>query len=74
MAKEQADSTVKEAATAKAPEAEYTVKELTAAAASIFKGVSQDCVTAAFRVAGIEKATKSKAQEIVNKFSKKEVK
>lgn len=51
-----------------ATDTEYTVSELAAAAASIFPGVSPDCVTAALRLAKVEKATKGRAQEIVKEF------
>ena len=53
-------------------EAEYTVAEFAAVAATVFNA-SPDIVTAALRVAGIEKTTKSAALEIVEKFRKKEV-
>lgn len=56
------------------PEAEYTVEEFTANAKTVFgKVVSPDIVTAALKVAGVTKTTKSKATEIINKFRKKEV-
>jgi hypothetical protein len=55
--------------------AEYTASEFAEAARNTFgANVTPDCVIAAFRVAGITKATKEKAQEIVSKFLKKEVK
>lgn len=47
---------------------EYTIAELTAGARTVFPGVSPDCVTAALRMAGVTKATKEKAQEIVARF------
>lgn len=53
-------------------EAEYTVAEFAAVAASVFHA-SPDIVTAALRMAGVEKTTKSAAIEIVEKFRKKEV-
>lgn len=52
-------------------EPEYTVEEF-AAASSIF-GTSPDIVTAALRVAGVKKTTKSAAEKIINEFRKKEV-
>lgn len=56
-------------------EAEYTVDELAKASEAVFgKGVMPECVIAAFRVAGIEKATKTEAKRIVTNFMKKEVK
>lgn len=63
------------AATAEtAPEAEYTVEEFTANARAVFgEAISPDIVTAALKVAGVTKTTKSKATEIINKFRKKEV-
>jgi len=54
-------------------EAEYTAQELAAAAEAVFK-TKPECVIAAFRVAGIDKATKTKAKEIVTNFLAKEVK
>lgn len=50
------------------PVIEYTVRELAAAAKTVFPGISPDCVTAALRMAGISRTTKEKAQEIVRKF------
>lgn len=50
------------------PVIEYTVRELAAAAKTVFPGISPDCVTAALRMAGITKTTKEKAREIVTKF------
>ena len=56
-------------------EAEYSAAEFAASASTIFgKGATPDCVIAAFRMAGVEKATKSKAKELVSKFLQKEVK
>ncbi|MDD3229168.1 MAG: hypothetical protein PHE09_08105 [Oscillospiraceae bacterium] len=56
-------------------EAEYTVKELAEAAEAVIgKGTMPECVIAAFRVAGVEKATKTDAKKIVTKFMTKEVK
>lgn len=55
-------------------EAEYTVQELAAASQILFGGeVMPECVIAAFRVAGIEKATKEEAEKIVTKYLTKEV-
>jgi hypothetical protein len=59
--------------TAAEAEPEYTVAELAAHSKEAF-GVMPECVIAAFRVAGIEKATKQAAQSIINTFMKKEVK
>jgi phage-related baseplate assembly protein len=56
-------------------EAEYTVEELAAAAETVVgKGTMPECVIAAFRVAGVEKATKTEAKKIVTKYLTKEVK
>ena len=56
-------------------EAEYTVEELAAASEKLFgKKVMPECVIAAFRVAGVEKATKTEAAKIVKNFMTKEVK
>lgn len=56
-------------------EAEYTVDELARASEAVFgTGVMPECVIAAFRVAGIGKATKTEAEKIVTKFLTKEVK
>ncbi len=52
----------------KAVGAEYSVQELAAAASTIFPGVSPDCVTAALRMAKVEKVTKAKAKKIVDAF------
>lgn len=54
-------------------EPEYTVEEFMENP-SVFGDVSPDIISAALRTAGVTKATKSKAIEIVNKFRKKEVK
>ena len=54
-------------------EPEYTVAELAQHSKTVF-GVMPECVIAAFRVAGLEKATKQAADKIVNTFMKKEVK
>lgn len=67
---EKAPAVVEEAA----HEAEYTVEEFTANARTVFgEAISPDIVTAALKVAGVTKTTKSKATEIINKFRKKEV-
>lgn len=56
-------------------EAEYTVEELAAASEAVIgKGTMPECVIAAFRVVGVEKATKTEAKRIVTNFMKKEVK
>lgn len=55
-------------------EPEYSIRELAAAAPSIAKGANADTMTAALRQAGITKASKSKAAELVTKFIKREVK
>lgn len=55
----------------KTGEQEYTAAEFAAVAAAVFHA-SPDIVTAALRVAGIEKATKSAAIEIVEKFRRQE--
>ena len=54
-------------------EPEYTVAELAKHSKTVF-GVMPECVIAAFRVAGLEKATKQAAEKIINTFMKKEVK
>ena len=54
-------------------EPEYTVAELAAHSKEAF-GVMPECVIAAFRVAGLEKATKQAAEKIISTFMKKEVK
>lgn len=77
MTKESTPSTPESAAQASTghQEAEYSAAEFAASARVLFgKGATPDCVIAAFRTAGIEKATKSKANEIVSKFLQKEVK
>lgn len=53
-------------------ESMYSAEELATVAGSVF-GTSQDCVTAALKVAGISKCTISKAKAIVEAFRKKEV-
>ena len=53
-------------------EPEYTVEEFAASAGSLF-GASPDIVTAALRVAGVTKTTKSAAEKIIEQFRKKEV-
>lgn len=40
----------------------------------ILFGVSPECVITAFSIAGIDRATETKAQEIVKKFMSQEVK
>jgi phage-related baseplate assembly protein len=56
-------------------ETEYTVEELAAAVETVIgKGIMPECVIAAFRVAGVEKATKTEAKKIVTKYLTKEVK
>lgn len=55
-------------------EPEYSIQELAAAAPSIVKGANADTMTAALRQAGLTRASKSKAAELVTKFIKKEVK
>lgn len=75
--KENTTSQTERAAQAKTErtEAEYSAAEFAASVSSIFgKGTTPDCVIAAFRMAGVKKATKSKAKEIVSKFLQKEVK
>jgi hypothetical protein len=55
-------------------EPEYTVEEFAAGAGTIFdEAVSPDIVTAALRVAGVKKTTKSEAKKIIDKFKTKEV-
>ena len=54
-------------------EPEYTVAELAQHSKTVF-GVMPECVIAAFRVAGLESATKQAAEKIINTFMKKEVK
>lgn len=53
-------------------EPEYTVEEFAANAVSVF-GAAPDIVTAALRVAGVTKTTKSAAEKIIEQFRKKEV-
>lgn len=53
-------------------ESEYSVAEFAENSKSVF-GVMPECVIAAFRVAGIEKATKQAAEKIINDFMKREV-
>lgn len=75
--KENTTSPTEKAAQAKTEhtEAEYSAAEFAASASSIFgKGATPDCVIAAFRMAGVKKANRSKAKEIVSKFLQKEVK
>lgn len=55
-----------------APESVYTAAELIAAAKTVFHA-SPDIVTAALRVAGVNKATVQEATRIVEDFRKKEV-
>lgn len=56
-------------------EAEYMAEELAAASEAVIgKGTMPECVIAAFRVVGVEKATKTEAKRIVTNFMKKEVK
>jgi len=56
-------------------EPEYTAEELAAASEKVFgKKVLPECVIAAFRVAGVKKATKAEAAKIVKDFMTKEVK
>ena len=62
-----------EVKTAPEAEPEYTVAELAQHSKAVF-GVMPECVIAAFRVAGVEKATKTEAKKIVTKFMTKEVK
>ncbi len=59
--------------TATEVESEYSVAEFAAHATNIF-GVMPECVIAAFRVAGKDKATKRDAEIIIKNFMKKEVK
>ena len=53
-------------------EPEYTVEEFAENAISVF-GAAPDIVTAALRVAGVTKTTKSAASKIIEEFRKKEV-
>ena len=52
---------------------EYTVEEFAENAVTLF-GASSDIVTAALRMAGVKKTTKSAASKIIEEFRKKEVK
>lgn len=54
-------------------ESVYSVKELAGNAGAIF-GTRQECVVAALKLDGKTEYTVSEAQEIVEKFLKKEVK
>lgn len=57
------------------PEAEYSVQELAREGARVFgEGVPPDCVVAAFRMEGVERASVERARAIVQKFLQKEVK
>ena len=51
----------------------YTAEEFASQAKKLF-GTKPDIVTAAFYVAGKDKATVEEAKELVDKFRKKEVK
>lgn len=52
----------------------YTVYEFSDNAEKVFgAGVSRDCVTAAFKMAGIREATIEDAKALVKKFISKEV-
>lgn len=56
-------------------EVTYTVAEYAKAASTVFdRPCSPDIVTAAFRMAGKQEATKKEAAIILSKFLKKEVK
>ena len=55
-------------------EPEYTVEEFAANPSIFGEAISPDIVTAALRVAGVKKTTKSTATNIINKFRSKEVK
>lgn len=55
-------------------EPEYTVEEFAANPSVFGEAISPDIVTAALRVAGVKKTTKSEAEKIINKFRSKEVK
>ena len=55
-----------------AQEDEYTVEDFAAVARPIF-GTSPDIVIAAFVTAGVKRATKSEAMEIIKQFREKEV-
>lgn len=54
------------------PESEYSMAEFAANSRTVF-GVMPECVIAAFRVAGISKATKQAAHRIIKNFMEKEV-
>lgn len=68
-----AQKTTAKAAGAAAPEAEYSVQELVAAARSKF-GVSPDIMAAALKTAGLARASKARAKKLAEDFAKKEVK
>ena len=56
-------------------ESEYTAEEFALSANAVFgQETPPDCIVAAFRLEGINKATKALATKIVNEFMKKEVK
>lgn len=57
---------------AMAAESEYTAAELAEAAQTVF-GIMPECVSAALKCAGVNKATLANAKEIVKKFMNKEV-
>lgn len=54
-------------------ESTYPVSEFIEKSRSVF-GVSPECVITAFSIAGIDRATETKAQEIVKNFMTREVK
>lgn len=56
-----------------ADEPVYTLEELVAAAEKVF-GVKPELAAAALKLAGIKEATKAEAEEIIKKFSVREVK
>lgn len=58
---------------AKEVEPEYSVRELAVAAPRLVQGATPDCMTAALHLAGLKKASRSKAAELVAEFIKKEV-
>lgn len=71
MAKETTKNTTEETTAA---ESEHTASEFAAASEVVFgTGVMPECVIAAFRIAGIEKSTRTEAERIVKEFLKKEV-
>ena len=71
---DQKEGPVKETVLKKAvPEAVYTMDEFVHAAQEVFPGIRRECVMAAFKVAGIKKATVKEAKKMVNDFCKKEV-